>query len=62
MIAIRIQDGAINQTRTRIGSKDGNGKGKMEFGQNCAVKLNKEWEMREIVWNQQVFSAISILS
>ena len=36
--------------------------GKMGFGQNCAVKLNKEWEMREIVWNQQVFSAISILS
>ena len=45
-----------------IGSTDGIGEGKMGFGQNCAVKLNKEWEMREIVWNQQVFSANSVLS
>jgi hypothetical protein len=62
MSAIRIQDGGWNQTWTWIGSMDGIGEGKMGFGKNCVVKSNEEWEMRGIVWNQQVFSANSILS
>ena len=57
MITIRIQDEGLNQMWTWIGSKDGNGKGKMEFGGNCVVKVYEVCGTHGIVWNQQVFSA-----